>query len=153
MRSAYRVICYVIAFDVMLQASFMAWAIFGFGKWIDDGGVMNKSVLEDRDTWHFTEERGFMFHGINGQMVIPLLVLILLIVSFFAKVPRGVIWAAGLVALVIIQVFVLAALGHDTPIFGALHGFNALLIFATAIMAGKRVTSVPTEETHAPVSA
>lgn len=152
MRSAYRAICYVIAFDVMLQASFMAWAIFGFGKWIDDGGVMNKAVLEDRDTWHFTEERGFMFHGINGQMVIPLLVLILLVISFFAKVPRGVQWAAGLVALVVIQVFVLAAMGHDTPFFGALHGFNALLIFSVAVMAGKRVSTVSPAEADEPAT-
>ena len=34
-----------------------------------------------------------MLHGINGEMVFPLLALLLLIVSFFAKVPRGVHWA------------------------------------------------------------
>ena len=150
MRSTYRAICYVIAFDVMLQAAFMAWAIFGFGKWIDEGGVFNKAVLEDTGTWHFTQERGFMFHGLNGQMVIPLLVLILLVISFFARVPAGIQWAAGLVVLVIIQVFVLAALGHDTPAFGALHGFNALLIFSVAVMAGRRVSSVTPAEADEP---
>ena len=41
------------------------------------------------DTFSFTEERGFMIHGINGQMLIPLVGLVLLIISFFAKVPEG----------------------------------------------------------------
>ena len=40
----------------------------------------------------------------NGTMLIPLLGLILLVVSPFAKVPRGVLWAAGVLALIVIQV-------------------------------------------------
>lgn len=153
MRSTYRVLAYLVAFGVVLQATFMAWAIFGFGKWIEGGGVMNKAVLEESESWHFTEERGFMFHGINGQMVIPLLVLILLVISFFAKIPGGVVWAAALVVLVAVQVFVLPELGRDMPAFGAVHGFNALVIFAVAVMAGKRVATATAEETSTPVAA
>ena len=37
-----------------------------------------------------------MIHGINGEMLIPLVALILLIISFFAKVPEGPKWAAML---------------------------------------------------------
>lgn len=138
MKKAYQILAGLVALEVMAQAAFMAWALFGFGKWIDDGNVFNKEMLDDESgVWHFTEERGFMFHGISGMMVIPLTVLILFIISFFAKVPRGVAMAGTLVVLVILQVWVFAALGHDTPFFGALHGFNALLIFGTAVMATK----------------
>jgi hypothetical protein len=145
MRSAYRTLCYLVAFDVMLQAAFIAWAVFGLGKWVDDGGVLDKSVKNDTSTFHFTEERGFMFHGINGQMVIPLLVIVLLVVAFRAKVPGGVAWAAVLVGLVAIQAFLLPVLGEDFPAFGAVHGLNALLIFGTALLAGRRVDTTVAE--------
>jgi len=85
----------------------------------------------------FTGFVGFMIHGINGQMVIPLLALILLIVSFFAKVPGGVKWAGAILALVVIQV-TLGLFAHETPQLGPLHGMNALLLFSVAILAGRR---------------
>lgn len=146
MRTTYRVLAYLIAFEVVVQATMIAWAIFGFGQWIDDGNTFNKSVLECEDCgWNFTEERGFMIHGINGFMIVPLLSLVLLIISFFAKVPGGVKWAAILFALVIVQSQILPGLGRDYPIFGALHGLNALALFGVAVMAGKRVTSATTK--------
>jgi len=136
MRSTYRVLSYIIAAEVVVQASAIAFAIFGLGKWIDDGGTLDKASMDDESVT-FTGLVGFMIHGINGQMVIPLLALILLIVSFFAKVPGGVKWAATILALVVIQV-TLGILGHETPQLGPLHGMNALLLFSVAIMAGRR---------------
>ncbi len=41
-----------------------------------------------------------MLHGMNGMMVIPVVALLLLVISFFAKIPRGVAWAVGVAALV-----------------------------------------------------
>jgi len=81
-----------------------------------------------------------MVHGINGMMVIPLLALVLLIVSFFAKVPGGVKWAALVLLAVVIQV-TLGIFGHENAVFGLLHGLNALLLFSLAFMAGKRLKS------------
>lgn len=52
----------------------------------------------------FTGVVGFMIHGLNGQFLVPLIALLLLLVSFFAKVPRGVLWAGLLFLLVIVQV-------------------------------------------------
>ena len=37
----------------------------------------------------FTGVVGFMIHGLNGQFLVPLIGLLLLLVSFFAKVPCG----------------------------------------------------------------
>lgn len=136
MRSTYRVLSYIIAAEVVIQAAAVAYGLFGLTKWIQDGGVLDKAAMED-ESLTFTGLVGFIIHGINGQMVIPLLALILLIVSFFAKVPRGAKWAATILALVVIQVL-LGIFGHETPALGPLHGINALLLFSVAIMAGRR---------------
>ena len=92
MRSAYRILAFVIAAEVIIQAAAIAYAIFGLGTWIQSGGVLDKAAMES-ETTAFTGDGGFALHGINGEMVFPLLVLILLVLSFFAKVPRGVMWA------------------------------------------------------------
>ena len=66
----------------------------------------------------------------------------LLIVSFFAKVPKGVTLAATIFVLVILQVFVLPALSREVGSgFGALHGINALVMMGVAIMAGQRASA------------
>lgn len=143
MKKAYTALAHTIAVLVVLQAAFMAWAIFGFGKWIDDGNTFDKSVLDCTDCgWNFTEERGFMFHGISGMMLIPLISLILLIIAFFAKIPGGVKYAAVLLVLILIQGQVLPMVGRDMPFFGAVHGANALAILLVAVWAGLRVKRV-----------
>ncbi|GAA2156373.1 MULTISPECIES: hypothetical protein [Glycomyces] len=136
MRVVYRVIAYVIAAEVVLQASFMAYAVFGLGKWIDDGGVLDSAVIES-DKMAFDEEVGFMLHGINGQMVIPALALIFLIVSFFAKVKGGVLYAVMALVWVAVQI-TLGLSGHEIPVLGLFHGIVAFALFGTAFMAGVR---------------
>lgn len=142
MRSTYRVLAYLVAAEVVVQAAMIAYALFGLGKWIEGGGILNKTVMEDESS-SFTGVTGFMIHGINGQMVIPLLALVLLVVSFFAKVPGAPKWAAAILALVVVQVL-LGTLGHGAPLLGALHGVNALILFSVAVMAAHRVGSAQT---------
>jgi len=75
-------------------------------------------------------------------------------VSFFAKVPGGVKWAGILFVLVIIQSQFLPGLSHEFGSgFGALHGLNALVIFAVAIMAGKRVKTATAAKSEVPAAA
>jgi hypothetical protein len=143
MKGIYRGLGYVIAAEVAIQAAAMVYAIAGLGIWVErDSGVLDKAAFESEETL-FPEIVGFMIHGINGMMVIPALALILLLVSFFAKIPGGVKWA-GLVLLAVIVQVALGLFGHEAAIFGALHGLNALLLFGLAVMAGKRVSSVTT---------
>ena len=59
-----------------------------------------------------------MLHGMVGMMLIPLLALVLLIISFFAKIPGGVKWAAIVLGLVVLQV-ALGIFGHETPYVGS----------------------------------
>ena len=89
---------------------------------------------------HFTGVGGFALHGINGMMIIPLLVLALLIVSFFAKIPEGSKRAGILVGLVVVQV-VLGLVSHSVPYLGPLHALNAFAILVLAYQAGQRATS------------
>lgn len=146
MRSTYRVLAYLIAAEVAVQAMMAVYAMAGLGIWVDkDGGVLDKASMEsDLD---FPGVVGFMVHGLNGMMIIPLIALIFLIVSFFAKVPGGAKWAAFVLLAVVVQVS-LGLLGHENALFGMLHGLNALILFSLAVMAGKRVTSAA-EGTHA----
>ena len=75
MRTTYKVLAYAIAAEVVVQAAVMIWAISGLGLWVEDGGVFDKSVLESEAN-PFSEATGFMIHGINGTMVIPVLALV-----------------------------------------------------------------------------
>jgi heme A synthase len=150
MRTVYRVLAFLIAIEVLIQAMAIAYAIAGLGKWVeDDGGVLNKQVL-DAESADFPGVGGFMVHGMNGMMIIPVLVLLLLIVSFFAKVPGGVRSAAILVLLVAVQVF-LGIFSHSVPFVIVLHVLNAFAILGVAGMAG-RSASVVAEPDRASVA-
>ena len=46
MRTAYKVLAYIVAAEVAIQAMVMVWAIAGLGVWVDNGGVFDKSIME-----------------------------------------------------------------------------------------------------------
>lgn len=139
MRTVYKVFAWLIAAEVAIQAAVMVYAIAGLGIWIEsENGVLDKAAFESGDML-FPELVGLMLHGMNGMMVIPALALIFLIVSFFAKVPGGVKWAALTLLFVVLQV-ALGLFGHELAILGGLHGVNALILFLVAVWAGKRVS-------------
>lgn len=137
MRSVYRVVAYVVAAGVAVQAMVMVYAVAGLGKWVEEGGVLDQAAMESKES-PFPEVIGLMIHGMNGMMVIPAIALILLIVSFFTKAAGAVMWAVIVAVLVVLQV-ALGMFGHGIPLLGALHGLNALLLFGAAIYAGRRV--------------
>ena len=142
MTTAYRVLAYLLALQVVVQAAAIAWAFSGLVNWVSDGGTLDTAAMESGETL-FAEVTGFMVHGMNGMMLIPLVAVLLLVVSFFAKVPRGVAWAAGVLGLVVVQVL-LGMFLHGSSFAGLLHGANALVLFAVALQAGRRVrTSAP----------
>ena len=132
MRKVYRVLAFIVAIEVAVQAMFMVYGEAGLGLWVDDGGVVNKATFEnafESGEAPFPEFQAFILHGMNGMMVIPLLALLLVISSFFAKVPRGVAFAFGVLGLVVLQV-TLGLMGHSIAALGALHGINALALFS-----------------------
>jgi uncharacterized membrane protein len=160
MRSTYKFLAYAIALLVVVQAGAIAWAFFGLTDWItNENGVIDKAYLECTDCESFgSAEWGFAIHMFfNGLILIPLLSLILLLVSFFAKVEGGVKLALTIVLLVVLQVIVLPMLSREIdPGFGALHGINALILLGAAAGAGRRAsapTRAATHSTREPLSA
>ena len=151
MRSAYKYLAYTIDALILVQAAAMAWAIFGLSKWIEDGNSLTKAKMEG-DTFSFTEERGFMIHGINGEMLIPLVALVLLIISFFAKVPEGAKWAGMLFGGIVIQI-ALGIFAHGLPALGLIHGLWALLLFGLAYRTAQQANVVVAEPTDTQAAA
>ena len=141
MRTAYKVLAYLVAAEVVIQAMAMVWAIAGLGKWVDGGGVLDKAAMESGGT-PFPEVTGLLLHGINGSFVIPGIALVLLILSFFARIRGAIKWAAIVFVLTVVQ-GQLGFLGHEIPAVGALHGLNALALFTAALYAGRRIRMAP----------
>jgi heme A synthase len=128
MRATYRVLSGLIALAVVFQAAAVAFGTFGVINEVEGGAV----VTSDSDL----PNAGPMLHGIGGMMVIPLLVLVLLVVSFFARVRGGVKWAALLLLAVALQI-ALGFAAFEAPAVGLLHGANAFVILALAVVAAR----------------
>jgi len=101
MRTVYKVLAYLVAVEVAVQAMVMVFAVAGLGKWVDGGGVFDKAVFESEQS-PFPEVVGFIVHGINGSMVIP----------------GGVKWAGLVLLLVAVQI----TLGFDIEVDQAVAG-------------------------------
>ena len=149
MRLAYRVLAFVVAAEVAIQAVVMVWAVAGLGKWIQGGGVADAALMESGGT-PFPEILGFIVHGVNGMFVIPGISLVLLIVSFFTRIRGAIKWAVIVFALVAVQTQ-LGFLGHEMPAIGGLHGLNALVMFTAALYAGLRIGKATRTDAAAPV--
>ena len=146
MTKTFRVLAFLVAGLVVVQAAVMVWGIAGLGIWLDkEGGELTSQTFEDafeNGDSPFPEFLGLQLHGMNGMMLIPLVALILLIVGLIAKFPGAKKYGAAVFVLVILQV-ALGLFGHENAIFGMLHGINALLLFGTALMAGMRAKDIP----------
>jgi hypothetical protein len=149
MRTAYKVLAYLVALEVVIQAMAMVWAVAGLGVWITGGGVLDKATMESGGK-PFPEITGLILHGINGAFVIPGIALILLILSFFLRLRGGIKWAAIVFVLAVVQ-GQLGFLGHEIPVAGALHGLNALALFLGALYAGRRIRTAPPTRVTVPV--
>jgi hypothetical protein len=150
MKTAYKVLAYLVAAEVAVQAMVMVWAIAGLGKWVEGGGVFDKAVIEADDSaaMPFLQVLGILVHGINGTFVLPGIALLLVIVSFVTKVRGAIKWAVIVFVLVVVQ-GQLGFLGHEFPAIGALHGLNALALFGAALYTGRRLrvaTAVEVEQ-------
>jgi hypothetical protein len=147
MRSVYRVLAFLVAAGVMVQAAAIAYGMFGLIKWVENGGTLDKSTELNSSLGGYT---GFNLHGTAGMMIIPAIALLFLISSFFAKVPGGIKWALIVFGVTVLQV-ALGLFSHSIAGLGWLHGINALILFGVAVSAGMRVRQVAAVE--APVGA
>ena len=143
MRNVYRVLALLMALGVMVQAAAIAFGMFGLIKWIETGGALDQSTQLTPEIGGYT---GFNVHGTAGIMVLPVIALLLLISSFFAKVPGGIKWALIVFGVTVLQV-ALGLFSHSVAGLGWLHGANALILFGTAVTAAMRVRNQPASVT------
>jgi len=145
MRSAFLWLSRLMALFVVVQAMTIVFAVSGLFSWvINDGGVLDESTYKNWEstppTW--TGAIGHGIHLLAGERVIPVVALVLLIVSFFAKVPKGVAVAAVIFVLVLLQT-VTGIKGHTMPYLGLWHGLGAFLIFGAAMAAAMMAKKAP----------
>ena len=127
MRATYKILGHAIAGLVAVQAAAIAMWAFGMFHWLADGdGNTVTPQLADDFLEGVTGSAGMFIHSI-GSVVIAVLAIVLLIISFFAKIPSGVKWA-GFVFLAVLFQWVIAIFSFVVPGLGFLHGANALLI-------------------------
>ena len=136
MKQVYRVLAFLVAAGVAVQAAAVSYGMFGLLKWVEGGGTLDQSTELTPALGGYT---GFSWHAQAGIFVIPAISLLLLISSFFAKVPGGIRWALIVFGVTVLQV-ALGLFSHEVAGLGWLHGINALALFGTAMMAGMRVS-------------
>jgi hypothetical protein len=145
MRGTYRVLALLIAAGVVVQAALIAGAWFQVLNQAESGAVFDKNSERN---W------GHVGHGEVGIIIIPILALALLILSFFARIPGGVKWAAITFGVVVLQI-ALAFVCFFAPALGVLHGLNAFALAAVASIAARKArvaeTTAP-DATAAPVT-
>ncbi|PWC03493.1 hypothetical protein [Agromyces badenianii] len=141
MRKFYSGLAWTIAVGVVVQAAAIAFAFGGVLNRVSSGDVVDKALLESGGAGG-TGELGFWIHGIGGGVVLPLLAVVLLIVSFFVRAKGARLWAAIVLALIVLQV-VLGFSLTDLPYLGLIHGANALAVLGAAVVAALRVGRMP----------
>jgi hypothetical protein len=145
MRAAYLWLARLISLLVVIQAMTIVFAVAGLFNWITEkGGSVDASVVAawDQTPPTFTGAIGHYIHWLTGERVFPALALLLLIISFFAKVSQGVVIALVLFVLVILQT-VTGLYGDKMPYLGLVHGLNAFLIFGAAMAAAMKAKAAP----------
>jgi hypothetical protein len=158
MRKTYRVLASLIAVLVVVQATLIVWAVAGLFNWIDEGETLDKSVVKgwedepptfDGAIGHFLH--AFVIGGGGGPLptgvgLIPLTGLLLLIVSFFANIPRGVALAVAVVVSIIVQILAGHFAEPEMPYLGLLHGLNAFILFGLAVAAARAARNADTTQ-------
>ena len=132
MKSAYRAVAGLICVLVVVQAAGVAFGTFGILNFIEDGNSYTESVAEGEAA---AGSAGQLIHSI-GAAAIAFLAIVLLIISFFAKIEGGVKWA-GYVFLAVLAQWILAVLAYAAPVVGLLHGINAFVLFGVAMVAAQ----------------
>lgn len=146
MRGAYIWLGRLIAIGVLFQAMWIAFGFFTVAHKIDDGTTFDKDYIENNSIF------GLDMHGLFGMLIIPLLGLLFLLVSFFAKVPGGAKWA-GLTFLAIVLQVTFAFIAFGAPVVGLLHGLNAFVVLGLGAYSSRRAQTAQAAPATAPAAA
>ena len=111
MKATYRVLAGLVCLLVLVQSASVAFGTFGILSFVDGGDDYTKAVAEDR-----ASAAGGVGQNIHsfGAMAIAVVAILLLVVSFFAKIEGGVKWA-GIVFLTVLLQWVFAFVAFRCP--------------------------------------
>ncbi len=128
-RKVYSVVGVLLLVELFLQFYFVAGGMFTIAAKADpeaSAAVVKNAVN--------ASEPFFGLHSLNGLLLIPLTILVLIGLSFGARYPwRTTGFTAVLLGLLVIQ-FLLAAIGFaGVAVVAGLHGINALILVGTTI--------------------
>lgn len=154
MRKTYRILASTIAVLVVVQAMMIVWSVAGLFYWIDEGATLDKAVIEGwaDEPPTFQGAIGHFVHVMSGTFLIPLIGILLLIVSFFAKVPRGVLLAVVVAVSIAVQYFA-GFFADSMPYIGLIHGLNAFILFGVSLAAAKAAKEAADTTQTAPAPA
>jgi hypothetical protein len=128
MREAFKYLTSVLFLAVVIQVGFAGYGAFNAIDKADKGKTITKKAIEN----------GFDPHGVIGQVVIVVMLLVVLTAAAGRVGPRYVKWTAGLLVLGLLQ-WLFSYLGtKSAPVGGFLHGINALAIYAGAALLAHR---------------
>jgi hypothetical protein len=138
-RATYRVLGFLVAALVVVQAASIAVGLF-----LIVHGAHHGRAYSDASG----DNAGQAAHSI-GAIALSLVALLMLVVSFFARVERGVAMAGAVVGLVVLQ-WILAMVSFGVPVVGALHAINAFAIAGVASAAAARAAREPAGTVDSP---
>ena len=126
-RKAYSVAGVVLLVELFLQFYFAAGGIFMIASKADENATVVKGAVHNSEAF-------FGLHAANGTILIPLTILVMIGLSFWARYPwRTTGLTALLFGLLVIQ-FALAAAGFaGVAVIAGLHGLNALVMVGANI--------------------
>lgn len=148
MRNAYRYLALAIPVLVVVQAMTIAFEVFGLGAYVHDHALPKGAFDDSSSRPSYFGDLGGAIHAIDGEILIPLVAIALLVVSFLVKVPSGTKLASWLLLDVIVQI-VLAFVSFSAPIVGLLHGVNAFVLFGLGLMAAGKASRAAESSTAA----
>jgi len=82
MKQVYRVLAYLVAAGVAVQAASISYGMFGLIKWIEGGGTLDQSTELTPALGGYA---GFSWHATGGIFVLPAISLLFLISLFLPR--------------------------------------------------------------------
>ncbi len=141
MRAVYRWLAAVLFVAVVVQVGLAGYGAFHAVHAADKVSITKKTI-----------ENAFNAHVALGYLIV-LAMLALLIVAATGRLGKGSVrWAAGILALGVLQA-ILGMASESTPVIGPLHTINALAIFATTGLLAHRSWARDRSAAAAPVAA
>jgi hypothetical protein len=100
MKQVYRVLAFLVAAGVAIQAASISYGMFGLIKWVELGGTLDQSTELNPALGGYT---GFSWHATAGIFVLP-------VIGLFSHSVAGLGWLHGINALALFGTAMMAGM-------------------------------------------